>query len=75
MKQAATGGILSKNDLRPATLFKKTPKQVFSCEFSEIFKSTVFTERLWTTAPVPIPWYIAISNCSCSLALNKLLIF
>ena len=25
--------------------------QVFSCEFSEIFKNTFFTEHLWMTAP------------------------
>ena len=28
--------------LRPATLFKKTLAQVFSCEFCEIYKSTFF---------------------------------
>ena len=26
--------------------------QVFSCEFCEIFKNTLFTEHLWTTASV-----------------------
>ena len=30
--------------LRPETLI-----QVFSCEFREIFKNTIFTEHLWTT--------------------------
>ena len=28
---------------------KETLVQVFSCEFSEIFKNIFFTERLWTT--------------------------
>ena len=34
---------------RPATLLKKreTLAQVFSCEFREIFKNTIFTEYLW----------------------------
>ena len=36
--------------LRPATLFKKRLAQAFSCEFCEIFKDTIFTEHLWTTA-------------------------
>ena len=37
--------------LRAATLLKKeTLAQVFSCEFCEIFKSTIFTEHLWMTA-------------------------
>ena len=31
---------------------KKTPAQVFSCEFCEISKNTFFTEHLWTTASV-----------------------
>ena len=30
----------------------KENTQVFSCEFGEIFKSTFFTENLWTTASV-----------------------
>ena len=29
---------------------KETLKQVFSCEFCEISKKTLFTEHLWTTA-------------------------
>ena len=36
--------------LRPATLFKKRLAQVFSCDFCEIFKDTIFTEHLWKTA-------------------------
>ena len=36
---------------RPATLLKKeTLTQVFSCEFSEFSKNTLFTEHLWTPA-------------------------
>ena len=36
---------------RPATLFKKkTPIQVFSCEYWEIFKNTYFEEHLRTAA-------------------------
>ena len=31
---------------------KETLAQVFSCEFSEICKSTFFTENLWATASV-----------------------
>ena len=31
----------------------KTLAQVFSCEFCAIFKSTFFTEHLWTTASEP----------------------
>ena len=29
---------------------KETLVHVFSCEFCEIFKSTIFTEHLWVTA-------------------------
>ena len=37
--------------LKTATLIKKeTLAQVFSCEFSEIFKNVFFTEHLRTTA-------------------------
>ena len=43
-----------KNFIKKKTLAqvyrKKTNKQVFSCELCEIFKNTVFTEHLWTTA-------------------------
>ena len=36
---------------RPATLLKKeTLAQMFSCEFCEISKNTLFQEHLWTTA-------------------------
>ena len=38
--------------LRPATLFKKTPTQVFSCEICEILMSTYFEEHLRTAASV-----------------------
>ena len=31
-------------------LKKKTLAQVLSCEFSEIFQNTLFTEHLWMTA-------------------------
>ena len=31
---------------------KQTMAQIFSCEFFEIFKSSFFTEHLWTTASV-----------------------
>ena len=31
--------------VRPATLIKETPTQVFSCEIYEIFKNTFFTEH------------------------------
>ena len=30
----------------------ETLAQVFSCEFSEIFKNTYFEEQLWTAASV-----------------------
>ena len=32
-----------------AGLRLETLTQVFSCEFWEIFKNTIFTEHLWTT--------------------------
>ena len=31
--------------------YKKTPTQVFSCQFCEIFKKNFFTEQLQKTAP------------------------
>ena len=44
--EAATSGVLS---WRPATLLKKTPKQVFSCKICEILKNNYFEEHLLTT--------------------------
>ena len=35
---------------RPATLLKKTPAQVFSCEYCKIFKNIYLEERLPTAA-------------------------
>ena len=37
---------LSRSPRSHATLLKKTPAQVFSCEFCEIFKNTFLTELL-----------------------------
>ena len=34
----------------PATLFKKAPTQVFSCEICKLFKNNYFEEHLWTSA-------------------------
>ena len=36
--------------IRPATLLKKRPAHMFSCEFCEISKNTFVTEHLWTAA-------------------------
>ena len=36
--------------LRTATLLKKKPWHVFSCEFCAISKNILFTEHLWATA-------------------------
>ena len=36
--------------LRPATLLKKAPTQVFYCEICEFFKNTYFEEHLRRTA-------------------------
>ena len=46
--------------LRPATLPKKIPTQVFSCEYYEIFKNSFFYRTpLWAaSAPVVIQMYI-----------------
>ena len=38
--------------LRPATLLKKTPTQVFSCEFCEFFKNNFFYGALPVAASV-----------------------
>ena len=35
---------------RPATLLKKTPAQVFSCEYCKIFKNIYFEDHLQTAA-------------------------
>ena len=37
--------------LKAVSFSKKTPTQVFSCEFFENFKNTYFEEYLQTTAP------------------------
>ena len=34
----------------PATLLKKTPTQVFSCEIYKLFKNNYFEEHLWMSA-------------------------
>ena len=34
----------------PATLLKKTPTQVLSCEIYKLFKNNYFEEHLWTSA-------------------------
>ena len=34
----------------PATLLKKTPIQVLSCEIRKLFKNNYFEEHLWTSA-------------------------
>ena len=36
--------------LRPATLLKKTPEKVLSCEFCEVSKNTYFAEYLQIAA-------------------------
>ena len=36
--------------VRPATLLKRPPAQMFSCEYCEISKSTYFEELLRTAA-------------------------
>ena len=33
--------------LKPTTFSKETPTPVFSCEFYEIFKSTLFTDAMY----------------------------
>ena len=47
---------------------KETLKQMFSCEFCEIFKSTFFAEHLWTTASAKwapgVTWLIQNKNNS-----------
>ena len=41
---------LIKLQTRPATLLKKRPWHVFSCEFCEISNDTFLTEHLWVNA-------------------------
>ena len=42
--------VIKLQPLGPATILKKTPTQVFSCEICEIFKNTYFEEHQRTTA-------------------------
>ena len=49
-KEAATSRKVA--DLRNANLLKKRLAQVFSSEFCEISKNTIFTEHLWTAASI-----------------------
>ena len=46
--------------LRPATLLKKRLGTVFSSEFCEISKNTLFTEHLWTAASGVTFWIFTI---------------
>ena len=48
--EEATRGVLWKKVLSQDFIKKETPAQVFSCEFGEISKNTLFTEHLCTTA-------------------------
>ena len=43
---------------------KETLTQVFSCEFCEICKNTIFTENLRTTAPV-VKCFVLVITASC----------
>ena len=50
--------------LRPGTLLKKTPTQVFSCEYWEISKNTYFIESLLNCTPctptcLTHHWYVS----------------
>ena len=38
--------LIKSQAFRPANLLKKTPKQVFSCEYRENFKNNFFIEHL-----------------------------
>ena len=38
---------LIKFQARPEAVYKRTPSQVFSCEFWDIFKKNFFAEHLW----------------------------
>ena len=42
--------IFSAFSFQVAFLLKMTPLQLLSCEFSEIFQNTFYTENLWVTA-------------------------
>ena len=46
---------------RPVTLLKKTLAQVFSCEFSEIFKNSYFYRTPLVAASVFTSW---VQTCS-----------
>ena len=39
---------------------KEILAQMFSCEFCEIFKNTIFTEHLWVTASANVYKYLKI---------------
>ena len=61
--------------LRPATK-KEILAQVFSCEFSKIYKNTFFREHLWMTASININPYQLIDQCLLNnLQLRVLLYF
>ena len=52
LADAATRGVLWKKPKACKFIKKETLTQVFSCEFSEISKSTFYREHLWTTASI-----------------------
>ena len=62
--------------LRPSTLFKKEIlAQVFSCEFGEIFRKTIFTEHLPATASTHIfrkKLFLAIQIVTYNLKSSKI---
>ena len=50
MVEAATGDVMENKCVRVSFLMKLQTWDLFSCEFCEIFKNTLFTEHIWMTA-------------------------
>ena len=56
--------------LRPATLFKESLVQVFSCEFYEFSKNTFFTQHLRTTSSMPKEFLDIGATVACRFTLK-----
>ena len=56
----------------PATLLKKAPTQVFSCEFCELFKNTYFKEHLRKADSKALAWGVFFNKAASLMAWRPL---
>ena len=55
----------------PATYKKETPAQVFSCEYCQIFKSSIFYRTLLVVASIVLYFFLISQNIDPGLDLDQ----